>query len=618
MKRTSLLLIVLTALPLSYTATAVAQFGMFDFGDKDKTPKAKIAHFKIAGPLRETPSDMGGFPFMQMEQPSSLKGLLERLKKARSDNSVKAVVVELQKAQLGAGQLAEIRDALASFAAVDKDVFVHADSLSTGTYALATGASHISIVPTGDVWLVGLYGESPYLRAMFDKIGVFPDFEHCGDYKSAHEPFTQTGPSKESQEMTDWLLDGIYGSIVDMIADGRNMTAQKVRDLIDGGPYSAEAALEAGLIDSVQQRQDFIAKLETRFGSDTPIVTNYGKKDEFEVSENFFEAFQQLMQFFNNEEKEHTEPSVAIIYVEGAIQTGSPEQSLFGPAEGAFSTPIRKALDKAAKDESVKAVVLRVDSPGGSALASEIIWDATNRVAKRKPLIVSMGNVAASGGYYVACGADTIFADATTITGSIGVLGGKLVTTRGWEKLGINWSANQRGAMAGIFSSSTTFSDKERAKFVKYMNEIYETFKGRVVAGRGSKLTKKIDEMAGGRVYTGQQGLELGLVDRIGGLQDAIKFAAKEANLGDYEIRVIPEPPTIFDMFSPTKDKGYAHLAARFAPTLAGAEPFAAVLSTLSKVDPIKVRAILHTLRCAELIHKEGVVMMMPAEIVIR
>ena len=268
----------------------------------------------------------------------------------------------------------------------------------------------------------------------------------------------------------------------------------------------------------------------------------------------------------------------------------------------------------------MKAVVLRVDSPGGSALASEIILDASKRVvAKKKPLIVSMGNVAGSGGYYVACGADTIFADSSTITASIGVVSGKVVTTGMWDKLGVNWHPQQRGAMAAMLSSAAPFTDAERAKLRHYMETVYEIFKNHVTAARGDRLTKPIDQLAGGRVFTGAQALELGLIDKIGGLEDAIKFAAKRAGLGEYEIRVIPEPPNIFDLLTGSLEKDeFTRMSAGSKLALAQWPLFKTVLPTLATVDPLRYRAIMQALKRIELIHDEGVIMMMTTDLVIR
>ena len=226
--------------------------------------------------------------------------------------------------------------------------------------------------------------------------------------------------------------------------------------------------------------------------------------------------------------------AVAIVYVEGPIVLGSTESSILDPgSKAAASTPIRRALDKAAADDSIKAVVLRVNSPGGSATASEIILNATKRVKAKKPLVVSMGNVAGSGGYYVACGADTIFADATTITGSIGVVGGKLATTEMWNKIGINWKEYNRGDHAALLASSGIFTPEQRKIVQSWMDEIYGVFKSHVTEIRGSRLKKPLDDIAGGRVYMGQQALELGLVDKIGDPGRCRKIRGSRSKAGE-------------------------------------------------------------------------------------
>ncbi|MCH8316861.1 MAG: signal peptide peptidase SppA [Planctomycetes bacterium] len=616
MKRCSLGIIVVLALVM-IAPPAQAQLDVLRNLGKTIQGGKQIAHFRIKGALTETPNHMP--PLFGGEPPLSLKSLLERFKEARHDNNVVAVVIDLQDAALGLAQLQEIHRAMRKFAAVDKEVFVHADALTTITYAAATGASNISVVPTGDVWLVGLYGEMPYLRGALEKLGCVPDFEQFEDFKTAAELITRTGPSEQSKQMTKWLFDGIYDDLVTLIADSRGMSPEKVRALIDDGPYNAEAALKAGLIDSVKHRQDLIADLKARFGSSTKFVTNYGKRDVMDIPDDPFALFSWLMQLFNPSPKVYTKPSIAIVYVEGVIVTGAAQLSPFGPASGAFSTTIRKALDKAAGDDSVKAVVLRVDSPGGSALASEIILDATIRVAAKKPLIVSMGNVAGSGGYYVACGAETIFANRSTITASIGVLGGKLVTTGLWDKLGINWHAVKRGKMAAMLSSAERFNDAERAKIRHYMKTVYEIFKKHVTDSRGDRLAKPIDEIAGGRVFTGAQALDLGLVDKIGGLEDAIRFAARRASLGEYEIRVIPEPPNIFDLLSGNRDADeFFGSSSVLKPALLDSPPFRTLLPVIAKLDPLRAKAVVRALQRIELIHREGVVTIMPTEFVIR
>ncbi|MGB0716455.1 MAG: S49 family peptidase, partial [Phycisphaerae bacterium] len=492
---------------------AMAQFKLSDLtggGEKKAQPK-KIAHVHWQGMLTETPMDVP--PLFSNTTPMSLKDLIRRINDARDDDAVVAMILDLDGAGIGLAQIEEVHKAISKFAAVDKEVYINAETMMTASYALASCASHISIVPTGDLWLTGMYGETPYIRGGLDKLGVVPDFEQCGDFKTGAEAITRTEPSKQSKEMTNWLLDSIYDSMINLIAEGRGMDPGLVRKLVDAGPYSAEEAKAAKLVDAVQHKHEFAEDLRDRYGHDVRIIFDYGGENAEDLPQNMFAAWEMFMEMFDPTPKVYTDPSVAIVYVEGMIQTGSAEVSPFGSSSGAYSTTIRKALDAAAEDDSVKAVVMRIDSPGGSALASEIILEASRRVAMKKPLVVSMGNVAGSGGYYVTCASERIFADNHTITSSIGVLAGKLVTTGMWDKLGINWHANKRGAMSGIFSGSHMFSDEERAKMRHYMETVYDVFKGHVVEARGEKLAKPIDELAGGRVFTGAQALELGLVD---------------------------------------------------------------------------------------------------------
>ncbi len=604
-------------LVLALPAGASAQFDLFGSKAEPSPPGKQIAYFKVKGRVVEAPAPVS--PLFGQKKPVTMKSLLSRLKAARMDPNVVSVIVDFEQATLGFGQIEELHAALSKFAAVDKDVYIHADTLTTPSYAVATGTAHISVVPTGDLWLLGLYGEIPYIRGTLDKLGVTPDFEQFEDYKSAAESFMRTGPSKPSQEMSKWLLDGIYDGLVKLIAKGRNISSEKVMAIIDNGPYSAEEALEKGLVDSVMHKQDFINKVKSRFGHKAEIVKNYGDDDDMDLPQDFGSMVSFFVELMNPSRTKHSEPSVAIVYVEGSIVTGEAEMSPFGGGSGAHSTTIRRALDKAAKDSTVRAVVLRVDSPGGSALASEIILDATKRVAKRKPLIVSMGNVAGSGGYYVACGSKMIFADSNTITASIGVIGGKLVTTDAWQKIGVNWHSQQRGASAGLFSSATKFSDGEREKLRHYMGTVYEIFKDHVVKARGKKLTKPIEKIAGGRVFTGAQAIELGLVDKIGGLDDAIKFAAKEAGVVDYDIRVIPDPPSLIDMLTgKDQDDESVRISLQRNFSLGDVPLISAALQSVSAIDPIRAQAFLRTLQRVEMLHREGVLVMMPHEMVIR
>jgi len=507
-----------------------------------KQSKVVIPVIRISGTISEkpVPEDM---PFsFSGTQAQSLRSILTRLKKVESDDHVPAMVLQLVAASLGRAQAEEIVRALNGVKAAGKTVHVHTDLFTTGQLALIGSASEISMVPTGYMFITGLYGEQVFLRGMLDKIGVTPDYFTCGDYKSAGEMFMRTSPSEEAAEMSKWLYDGLYGSTVAAIATGRNVSLEKAQAWIDEGVFTAERAIEEGIIDVVEHTQEFEERLRKSYGKDLKFDRRYGMKSssKMDLSSPFgiFNFYAELLA--PSRHRKSTKPGVAIVYLEGAIMPGDGGGNPLFADAAAFGEKIRKALDEAAEDDAIKAVVFRVNSPGGSAVASEVILNATKRVAAKKPLIVSMGNVAASGGYYVACGTDTIFAEESTITGSIGVVVGKFATTGMWNKLGISFTPIERGKNAAMMSSATVFSESERAAIRSYMDEVYEVFKGHVTKAR-SGLTKPIDEIAGGRVYTGRQALELGLVDRIGGLNDAIALAADKAGLEKgYDVRVIP------------------------------------------------------------------------------
>jgi protease IV len=332
---------------------------------------------------------------------------------------------------------------------------------------------------------------------------------------------------------------------------------------------------------------------------------------------NPFAAMQLWAQILSGPQvKKSNKDAVAIVYVDGPIMLGKGEASPFGGSAGASSEPIRKALDEAARDDKVKAVVLRVDSPGGSAIASEIILNATKRVKEKKPLIVSMGNVAGSGGYYVACGSDTIFADSGTITGSIGVVAGKLATSEMWDQWGIRFSANARGKKAGILHSGNKFSEEERKEMQGWMDEVYGVFKGHVTKIRGDRLKKPIDELAGGRVFTGQQALELGLVDKIGTLSDAIVFAASSAKVTDYDLRTLPKPTNFLESLlgevsGQKKDEQYLMTPATLTP---GANSSLAdmLMPLLKSLDPQRAKMVQQAFAQLQILHSERVSLTMP------
>jgi protease-4 len=616
MRRLLFALGILAFLPLAGVSADPAESDKKE-GKKADAGKPHIAVFRLAGPVTESPAEesfsLGGSTGV------SLKDLVARLKKAADDPEVKAVVILPEGESIGPAQTEEVRQAMKRLRSAGKEVYAHADSLGMREYVLLSGASRLSVVPTADLWVMGIAGEGPYLRGLLDKLGVQPDFLTCGAYKSAAEIFMRTGPSPEAEKMQNWLFDGIYDTMVQLIAQGRGLKPDKVRELIDAGPYQAGKAKEAGLVDAVEHRQDFEAMLKSKYGKDVVFDKKYGQKKQPKLDlTSPLAPFKILSELLGQAKKKDTgKDAVAIVYVDGPIIVGGGQPSPFS-SKAARSTAVRKALDEAARDDSVKAVVLRVDSPGGSAVASEIILDATRRVKAKKPFVVSMGDVAGSGGYYVACGADTIFADESTITGSIGVVAGKLATNDMWKKVGITFHPYQRGKNAAILRSDKVFSEEERKRMQGWMDEIYDVFKGHVVAIRGKRLKKPIDELAGGRVYTGRQALELGLVDKIGTLSDAIDHVAAGAKLKDYDVRVVPAPKNFIERLleeatGESDDKPGLDVA---GPRLPAAGQQASLvelaLPHLRHMDPQRVRLVVRALERLQLLQQEGVILMMP------
>jgi protease-4 len=605
---------------LTFVMSSPASFGAENAAPAE-APKAPsvVAHFHLSGSLTESPVvDPFGLTAGQV---TSLADLVGRLRQASKDDNVKAVILTYGGMNFGFGQLEELREAIDRVKAAGKKIYVHSELMTTFTYALLCAGDNLSLAPESSLWLTGLYGEDLYIKGLLDKIGIEADMMHMGAYKSAGEMFTRRSPSEEAAENINWIFDSYYDSLVDMIATSRGKTPEAVRKLIDKGLYTTNEALNEGLIDAIETREAFVRRVRKEVGGPIKVDNRYGRKKGPQINmANPLAFFSILAEMFTAPKQPHKD-AVAVIYVEGLILPGYGQPGLFGSINAAFSGDIRKALEKAAKDDMVKAVVMRVNSPGGSAEASEVILNATRPVQAEKPFVISMGNVAASGGYYICCSADTIFADQVTITASIGVVGGKLITKGMWDKLGIDWVSYKRGAHSDIFNSNQHYNDDERALLERYMQEVYDVFKGHVVKGRSNKLTKPVEEMAAGRVYTGKQALALGLVDKIGGLRDAIEYAAAKASLDDYEIRTIPEPldfiTQMIQQYSGEGERPTDISLTEVATILTSHQALAPFFEVLRKTEPQRAKALLQALLRIKLVHSENVIMMMPFDVVL-
>ncbi len=574
----------------------------------------RIVHLHLGDYVSEQPFDDAPSLFGAPGQ--SLKGLLDKLDYARTDDSVKGVILTVQAPMIALGQIEELWTALHTLKDAGKPVYAHIGDVQTGSYALASGASRINVVPTDSVWITGMQMQGFYLAELFDAIGVEAEMMQMGDFKSAGEMFTRSGPSDAASQNMEWLLDGLYGTVVDLIATGRGLTAENVRALIDGGPYEAEKAKEAGLIDSVMHLDQFLDEIREEHGDDIYFDNDYlGTRDASTGA-------------FGTLARANRDDTIALIYAEGMIMRGYEQVSPFGMGGGiVYSGDLVKTLEYAIESGDIAALVLRVDSPGGSAVASEEILRAVSRVQDAGiPVVVSMGSTAASGGYYVACKADAILADASTITASIGVVGGKMATEDLWKSLGVNWHSWKRGENANLLDFVTPFTPEQRTSMESWMGDTYDAFKAHVQEGRGEKLTKPLEDMAGGRVYTGAQALELGLIDEIGGLHEAVAKAADLADLeeGQYSLRVLPEYASFLQTFLAAlsgEESRSSDLSAHAAPRLRnlaaatlkipGAEqdPRWAALETLA---PVESRALIRALHAAQALSTEHVLALMP------
>lgn len=509
-----------------------------------------IMRFVVNGPLLEAP--MPGMEFMELfggGAPATLHGLLKKIDKAANDKNIDGMALIVESPMMSLAQLEEVNQALHAFRDKGKKIHCYIDIGTNISYALASAADDITMAPNAGLDIVGLNAELMFFKGLFDKLGIDAQMLHCGDYKSAMEPYVRTEPSPEAADNINWLLDGLFDQWVELIAKNRKLDVAKVKEAIDNAPLMSGDALERGLVDRVAGFPDFKKMITKKYGKDVVVKKKFKSKNELDLDMNNPFAVFNLINDLVAKASEPKKPGLGLIYIEGPIVVGSAEQGLFA-GQMAASTNIRAAFEAAREDDNIKAVVCRVNSPGGSAIASDIIWDAATRCAAEKPLIVSMGGVAGSGGYYVAIPGDTIFADATTITGSIGVVGGKIALRDALnDKLGITITRFTRGDHANLLSAMDPWNEKEIDYMQGMLDEIYDQFKGRIKESRGDRIKGKLEDMAGGRVFTGTQALERGLIDKIGTLNDAIAMAADKADLSKYEIYTLPKQPDLGDIF---------------------------------------------------------------------
>jgi len=465
-----------------------------------------------------------------------MRDYVEALQRAATDRRINGALVEIDGPGLGTAKAQELRDAVRAFRKSGKWAIAWletAGEFSPGTrdYYIATACDGIWMAPPGDVNLTGVRAEVPFIRGTLDKLDIYPDFDHIGKYKNAMNTYTDRAMNEPFREAMDVLVESVYGQVTRGLAEGRKKKPEEMKALIDRGPFIGKEALDAGLVDRLGYRDEMESALKEKNGGKLPLV----KVGKYLKAGRFWDRGQKI----------------ALVYGTGGVQRGESDSGgLTGEATMGSDT-VAAAIKQAREDGSVKAVVFRVDSPGGSYVASDVIWREVSLTKGVKPIVVSMGDVAGSGGYFVAMAADRIIAEPATITASIGVLAGKMVTTGLWNKVGITFDAVQRGRHATFYSDGQKYSDEERAIFKKWLQRVYADFVTKAAKGR-SKTYEQIDAIAQGRIWSGEDALRLGLVDELGGLSTAVARAAELAKIGPEErvrLVVVPEPKNFLSQF---------------------------------------------------------------------
>lgn len=470
-----------------------------------------------------TPKESFGSMFGSGNKSIGFNDVIRALQKAKTDDNIQAVYINVMAPNAGMATLLEVRNAILDFKTSKKPVIAYSEIYSQGAYYLASAASKVYLNPEGDLEFKGFSANLMFFKGALDKLGVEPQIIRVGNYKSAVEPFINTKMSDYNRQQVSVYINGLYQTFLAGISETRKLSADSLSQIADQLKIQApNDALVYKMIDGLKYKDEVLDELRS--------ITGKGKKDDINSI-----AINDYIKDLPSQGDIGSKNKVAVIYSNGEIIGGE------GSDEQIGSERISRAIRKARLDEDVKAIVLRVNSGGGSALASDVIWREIELSKKIKPVIASFGDVAASGGYYIGCAADSIFVQPNTITGSIGVFGmffnaQKLMN----EKLGITFDGVKTGQYADIMSANRPMTPAERLILQRGVNNIYNTFITKVANGR-KKTKAQVDSLGGGRVWTGKDAVANGLADRIGSFGDAISSAAKKAKLKDYKVVEYPE-----------------------------------------------------------------------------
>jgi protease IV len=476
----------------------------------------------LEGPVPEqAPVDIA-IPFLQQNPPLTVLDTWKLLHRATGDTRVKALILEPRGLDAGWAKLEELRAEILAFKASGKPVYAFLRNAGTREYYLATAADKIYMAPEDELDVKGLRAELLFLKGTLDKLGVSMEFEHVGKYKDAPDTFTKTSPSPETLEVTNQILDQYYGNLIQVMADGRKLPAGAVRGVIDQGPFIGQSAFDSGLVDGLIFEDEMLTQLNTLLKADLKKIgaRSYSKAAGADPT---------------------GRPRIAYVTGDGEITRGNPGEDASDNGITAFG--MVKQLREVASDSSIKGVIVRVDSPGGDGIASDDILHEMKVLSKKKPVLISMSDLAASGGYFIAMTGDPVLAYSNTLTGSIGVFFGKVDLRGLYDKIGLKKELLTRGRFAAIDSEYKPLTPEEREKVQKEIQVFYKGFVQRVAEGR-KRPYDQMEALAQGRVWLGSQAKMNGLVDEIGGLDRAVEMIKQRTNIAASEqVTLVTYPP---------------------------------------------------------------------------
>lgn len=493
-------------------------------------PKIRLGHklvVRVDMKGRFEERSPGKYPrfFVRFRKPKDFESLLETFEYAKNDERIKGISIVLNSPIIGIAKVEELTDRVERFREeTGKPVYIYSDYYTLGTLLLASSCERVFIPPTGELIIPGIRVEPIFFKGTMDKLGIQWDIVKMKEYKNGLDPFVSDTLSPESREVYTALVDTLYRQTIREIAEARGIDTSILISCIDSGIITAKDAKNLGLVDSLIYPIDY-EEIEQELAGDEENITGFLKY-----------ITEREMSFPPREKK------IAVIYASGSIHTGESKPGYFGASASIGSKTYTKALKDAADDDDIIGIILRVDSGGGSALASDIIRDAVQYAKDKKPVIASMTSVAASGGYYIAMACDSIFVEPMTITGSIGVLYGKPSLKGLYEKLGIRKDISiYRGKHSGLTSDYERLTPEEYEFIKRYIEDIYNDFVGKAAEDR-KKGFDELEPVARGRVYTGKEAITFGLVDRFGGLNDAIDCILKKENISRKDVSIVEYP----------------------------------------------------------------------------